>query len=1593
MAVWLDVKPRLDRSSAEEAGIEAQRHFAGAGVKAGRDFGKGVADGIRSEQGDVRSALDDYKRLYADYNATLKRVGEQEYLVNEIRKRGFSDQYLASYLRDLNSLRQTEAEKLEAANAGYQAYEAALRRTTPEIGRLSAALQAASGHVEKVGGGLEKMNGHLLRSAEGAARLGKGFGFESEAAERVLHLGGTVERLGGSLIGAAGGLGTVTSAATAFGVALSVVSTVAISVAATVVGKLTEIGDAFDEASKKMVWQTGEFGEAAAQNDSIVRQLYASHASGLQTINSVVGGLVQSTHLAKEQLGDLSETVLDLSERGDNVDPQKLGMVGRLFNFKDGQDYITFLGELKGVSEKTGVSVSSLVNTMSSMGPVLQQFHLNSAQSVGFAAEAINAGISPEDTKKGLQAAAKAAAGDKNTPAMDPNQFLRQQIAAMQQAQAAGNQALLNQIAEKTFGPKGTGLTDAIEQGKVDLTQLTQLAQGAYVNIKGLHDSTDTLGEKFEELKHRLESALQPLASGVLSMIAPKLEQISNWAGSHGSELITWFTRVGSGAIRLGVDIEHFVSFGIRTLALFEQVTGRVLGTALHWISDFSGALGGILKHIPGMQGIGESMENAAKSGHAMADSMFHAGDNLNALANKMDSAAEGASRFAAGMETAGERAAEAQKLNDALGESISSLKAAGEDVTIDIKDDTPEVEAKLTALGMHVQHMPDGTIKIVADTQTAQQILDAWRKQQENTPVNINVNAWISPIPIPVSGHPGFTQWWSGKDMPGASGVPGSAGAGAAGGGGGGFGAADPDTFGDYPTVAPPPGKGHKGKLGPDDDGEREIAKLHDTIDRLNGEIQEDEAKLTETQDQQEKNRLAGDIRRLEEKRDKAEKRLRELETGEKESRRKGGSSDPFMPVKLDDNWFSGGLPGFVKNLVGFVEDLALGPLEVAAFHGIPDFDGASTKGERGTGKRGKHSQENDEGHDTEPGAVPHGLPGTHGAGNGVVPVYVTNWSGGPGGGLPGAPSAESPAASISPPSAPGVGATTGATSGGGGPRGTSPAVPPTATPATPPAGSPTPPSGAGQGSGQGRPGEVSPPPQATPPPAPVGNAPVGSRTWVEQQLLAAGIPPDQVRGLMAMNTVEGGDNTPMSILGFTESQAAEYGGGPEGHVRALIQQWNSARTRSFYVNGRPPGTDAAGNVVDPGAYLAFIQAMVGQAGVQSDWQGNAQPSTEDYRGRLQRAWDTNPPVPKPPPPPARLSNSPKDFWNVAGMSPDEQKSLLLNAFTKPYDPSAKRTTHPIPGLPIGPSRQYAIGGLVRYFATGGPSGTDTIPAWLSPGEFVMNAQATQQFLPYLQFMNAGHFQGGGLPDTPPPPAPPSPAPPPPAAPNNKSPQKQQIPGQPSLQAAKPQSGQKGGPQPDADAPDPAPLGATQPGSDVHNLPGLATPGADSQQPGQGLPPSSGIGFGGGILGSAEGAASAGADLFAPGSGAAAQIAFQEINRAAAFGAQAAGIGVEGILEALIPSSGAAGGDWGKTIPGRLLMGVTGVRPTGQNTAGNTQQAAQSSEGGGSGGSVGVQVQGDMHVHAQDPNDFGKQMDRESRMANNSQPFSTAGR
>jgi hypothetical protein len=84
------------------------------------------------------------------------------------------------------------------------------------------------------------------------------------------------------------------------------------------------------------------------------------------------------------------------------------------------------------------------------------------------------------------------------------------------------------------------------------------------------------------------------------------------------------------------------------------------------------------------------------------------------------------------------------------------------------------------------------------------------------------------------------------------------------------------------------------------------------------------------------------------------------------------------------------------------------------------------------------------------------------------------------------------------------------------------------------------------------------------------------------------------------------------------------------------------------------------------------------------------------------------------------------------------------------PTSPAGPQTTpsSPFTGFRIndrmygGKIKRMMMGGMVpKYMGVGGSVGSDTVPAMLTPGEFVMNKKATQQFGPLLSMLNESKY------------------------------------------------------------------------------------------------------------------------------------------------------------------------------------------------------------------------------------------------------------
>lgn len=114
-----------------------------------------------------------------------------------------------------------------------------------------------------------------------------------------------------------------------------------------------------------------------------------------------------------------------------------------------------------------------------------------------------------------------------------------------------------------------------------------------------------------------------------------------------------------------------------------------------------------------------------------------------------------------------------------------------------------------------------------------------------------------------------------------------------------------------------------------------------------------------------------------------------------------------------------------------------------------------------------------------------------------------------------------------------------------------------------------------------------------------PSGGPPSASLT---QALQKAGIDPAMYPLIQGFSAAEGNNPSGAPTLGFTDSQA---GTTLDDHANALAQQLQDRQS----VAGPFPGASAS-----PQDQASWMATVVGQNGVESDWQGNAQPARSDY-------------------------------------------------------------------------------------------------------------------------------------------------------------------------------------------------------------------------------------------------------------------------------------------------------------------------------------------------------------------------------------------
>ncbi len=599
---------------------------------------------------------------------------------------------------------------------------------------IDTALAGIRSKIATAADGLAKLSGKLAESGGGG---GKVFAGLADAAAGVSGGFAEVETSGAA---AAGGIAAVGAAAAA-----AVAAVAAISVAAAATGKaLYDIGAEATKTEDKIKFTLGGSKESMEGLLDSAKKLAANNIP--ESVDQIATAMVKvkrSTGDTGDALEQVTRSVLNFDRKtGETTNIEALGMAFKKFNVA-AADQSGVLNQLWQETRTTGLGMNELISGLNRGGMVFKEVGLNLGQSAGLMAQFNKAGIETNKVVPGLQAFFRQMA----KAGKDPAESFKDVTTQLKTLIAEGKTADANQFATKMFGRASLPLLDAIKTGTLDLDTLNKSMDTTGDKLNDVAESTDHWSEKWKEFKSQLSIALEPFGKAVFAKVQDGLIAMTAWMSAHTADIVHFFAAIAKAGIDAAETISKVASGISRAIAIVVQTVG-----------GFEAAIDRVDAKLADLTGD----HAAADKLRADADSAEHAADRFNHFSDTLDAIDWDSYRTGVdGLASDTNKAIEASKNADAgIGKLADAVQKVPDSKDLVLKSNTPEAIKDVTDLGLKVTTLPDGKLKVTADTKEAEDTLKALQDKVDQTPLKVPVVPVTpgsdTPLPLPAKADGG---------------------------------------------------------------------------------------------------------------------------------------------------------------------------------------------------------------------------------------------------------------------------------------------------------------------------------------------------------------------------------------------------------------------------------------------------------------------------------------------------------------------------------------------------------------------------------------------------------------------------------------------------------------------------------------------------------------------------------------------------------------------------------------------------------------------------------------------------------------------
>jgi hypothetical protein len=277
---------------------------------------------------------------------------------------------------------------------------------------------------------------------------------------------------------------------------------------------IKEFALAFDEANETISKATGASGDALAELNDVFNSVLASGveqstqevAAALGELNTrfgATGAELESLTLQVANFADVTNTDMKTSVVG-------ISQIMNKWNIDTADIGIT-LDKLALASEKSGLSVTALMASMTSGAAQLQAANFSFDESIALLSAFELAGVKTESVMMGMNKAI----AEMGKAGIDSRVGIK---AAFEEIKNAGSIVEATTIAVDKFGTRsGAELAKALRSGKVDLDAWAKSLADAGGTVDRVGTASDTVGDKIAVFTNKVKASFMGFTTGALA--------------------------------------------------------------------------------------------------------------------------------------------------------------------------------------------------------------------------------------------------------------------------------------------------------------------------------------------------------------------------------------------------------------------------------------------------------------------------------------------------------------------------------------------------------------------------------------------------------------------------------------------------------------------------------------------------------------------------------------------------------------------------------------------------------------------------------------------------------------------------------------------------------------------------------------------------------------------------------------------------------------------------------------------------------------------------------------------------------------------